>query len=50
MEPVEHIIKCHNTMATRDLYQYGELVLQRKEILKKNKTVWQEAFETKFWS
>ena len=45
MEPVEYIIKNINSMALKDLHHYGELVLVRKEILKKNKNVWLEAFE-----
>lgn len=35
-------------MATRDFYHEAELVLQRKEVLKKNKSVWLQAFENNY--
>ena len=47
MEPVENIIKSHN-MSTRDLYHEAEAVLQRKEALKKNKSIWLEAFDNNY--
>ncbi len=47
MEPVETIIRSHN-MSTRDLYHEAESVLQRKEALKKNKSIWLEAFENNY--
>ena len=47
MEPVEHIIRNHSSMGVRDLQQYGERVLAKKEVLKKNKNVWLEAYEVR---
>ena len=46
MQLVEHIIRNHNSMSTRDLQFYGEKVLTQKEEIKKNKLTWINAFDT----
>jgi hypothetical protein len=48
MEPVEYIIRQHNSMNLRDLQLYGERVLVQKEVLRKHKNVWAEAFDVKW--
>jgi hypothetical protein len=45
MEPVEKIIKNAKNLASKELHIYGEQVLQRKEVLKKNIRTWLDAWE-----
>jgi hypothetical protein len=48
MEPVEIIIK--NAKCLAELHYYGEQVLQRKELLRKNIRTWLDAWEVANYS
>jgi len=40
MEPIEIILKGFKNFALKELHYYGEQVLQRMELLKKNSKIW----------
>ena len=49
MEPIKLLYKNYKNISIKEMHQYGEQVLQKKEILKKNTRIWIDAWEELPW-